>query len=114
MERANHIEHELVNYISEQTGRVFRLKESDITPEDILFFQDYLFWKICEIAVETSLTLQCHTGMGQITSTDVLQLNNVIKNNPKKRFVLLHCGFPWVDDITIQLRNNDHLVFLLD
>ena len=37
--------------------------------------------------------------MGQIINTDILQLNNVIKNKPETKFVLLHCGFPWVDDI---------------
>ena len=50
----------------EQAERVFRVKESDITQEDIRYFQNYLFWKICEIAAELSLPLQCHTGMGQI------------------------------------------------
>lgn len=84
---------------AEQAERVFILKEEDITPDDISAFQDYLFWKICEIAAEVSLPLQCHTGMGQIIDTNVLQLNNVIKNNPETKFVLLHCGFPWVDDI---------------
>lgn len=83
----------------EQAERVFLLNEEDITPDDISAFQDYLFWKICEIAAEVSLPLQCHTGMGQIIDTNVLQLNNVIKNNPETKFVLLHCGFPWVDDI---------------
>ena len=58
----------------EQAERVFRLKESDITPEDIRCFQDYLFWKICEIAAEVSLPLQCHTGMGQVIDTNILQL----------------------------------------
>ena len=65
---------------SEQADRVFRLKESDIAQEDIRAFQDYLFWKICEIAAEVSLPLQCHTGMGQIIDTNVLQLNNVIRD----------------------------------
>ena len=82
-----------------QAERVFYLKESDITPEDIRCFQDYLFWKICEIAAEVSLPLQCHTGMGQIINTDILQLHNVIRNNPETKFVVLHCGFPWMDDI---------------
>ena len=82
-----------------QAERVFYLKESYITPEDIRCFQDYLFWKICEIAAEVSLPLQCHTGMGQIIHTDILQLNNVIRDNPETKFVLLHCGFPWMDDI---------------
>lgn len=82
-----------------QAERVFWLKEEEITAEDIRNFQNYLFWKICEIAAEVSLPLQCHTGMGQITDTNVLQLLNVIKGNPETKFVLLHCGFPWVDDI---------------
>lgn len=84
---------------AKQAKRVFILKEEDITPDDISAFQDYLFWRICKIAAEVSLPLQCHTGMGQIIDTNVLQLNNVIKNNPETKFVLLHCGFPWVDDI---------------
>ena len=75
------------------------VKESDITQEDIRYFQNYLFWKICEIAAELSLPLQCHTGMGQITNTNILQLNDVIKSNPETKFVLLHCGFPWLDDL---------------
>ena len=83
----------------EQAERVFRVKESDITQEDIRYFQNYLFWKICEIAAELSLPLQCHTGMGQITNTNILQLNDVIKSNPETKFVLLHCGFPWLDDL---------------
>ena len=83
----------------EQAERVFRVKESDITQEDIRYFQNYLFWKICEIAAELSLPLQCHTGIGQITNTNILQLNDVIKSNPDTKFVLLHCGFPWLDDL---------------
>ena len=37
--------------------------------------------------------------MGQITNTNILQLNDVIKSNPETKFVLLHCGFPWLDDL---------------
>ena len=33
----------------EQAERVFRLKESDITQEDIRCFQDYLFWKYVKL-----------------------------------------------------------------
>ena len=83
----------------DKAERVFRLKDADVTSTDIRHFQDYLFWQICEMAAEFSLPLQCHTGMGQIIDTNVLQLNNVIKSNPETKFVLLHCGFPWVEDI---------------
>ena len=81
-ERSLHFE----KVTSEQADRVFRLKESDITQEDIRAFQDYLFWKICEIAAEVSLPLQCHTGMGQIIDTNVLQLNNVIHGTVEESY----------------------------
>lgn len=30
---------------------------------------------------------------------EYIAVEQVIKNNPETKFVLLHCGFPWVDDL---------------
>lgn len=57
----------------EQAERVFRLKESDITQEDIRCFQDYLFWKIYECG--GSVTSCVPYRKGQVIDTNILQLN---------------------------------------
>ncbi len=84
----------------EQAGKVFRLRADEITKEDIADFQDYLFYYICELAAEFSLPLQCHTGLGQLTGTRAMALKEVIRANPHTRFVLFHCSYPWMDDIS--------------
>lgn len=83
----------------EKAERVFLLKDSEKTREDIVNFQNYMFWRICEMAAELSLPFQCHTGTGQLTGTRPIELNALICRNPDTRFALLHCGYPWTDDI---------------
>lgn len=83
----------------EKAERVFLLKDPEKTAEDIENFQNYIFWRICEMAAELSLPLQCHTGTGQLTGTRPIELNSLIRRNPDTKFALLHCGYPWTDDI---------------
>lgn len=83
----------------EKAEKIFRLKDSQKTKEDIENFQNYLFWRICEMAAELSLPLQCHTGTGQLKGTRPIELNTLIRKNPETKFALLHCGYPWTEDI---------------
>jgi len=69
--------------------------------EDIKIFQDYLFFQLCRIASEFDLPLQIHTGMGQGLRTNALQLKEAIQKFPETRFVLLHCSYPWIEDISL-------------
>jgi uncharacterized protein len=69
--------------------------------EDIKTFQDYLFFQLCSIAAETDLPLQIHTGMGQGFRTNALQLKEAIQKFPETRFVLLHCSYPWIEDMSL-------------
>jgi uncharacterized protein len=68
-------------------------------PEDVRVFQDYLFFQICHIAAEANLPLQVHTGMGQGLRTNALQLREAIQKFPETRFVLLHCSYPWTEEM---------------
>src|SRR5690606_7204040 len=68
--------------------------------EDIKAFQDYLFWRICEMAAEFDLVLQCHTGMGQLRNANAMSMKDVIAGNPQTKFVLFHCSYPWLGDVT--------------
>jgi predicted TIM-barrel fold metal-dependent hydrolase len=68
-------------------------------PQDIKTFQDYILFKICETAAELDLPVQIHTGTGQGQRTNALQLDEAIQKNPETRFVLLHCSYPWIQDM---------------
>ena len=62
-------------------------------------FQDYVFDVICEIAAAIKMPLQIHTGLGLMVDSNPMQLRNLIVRHPKTTFVLMHGGYPWMDDI---------------
>jgi len=88
-----------------QANRALTCTDAERTPEDIRVFQNYLFQKICEISAGTGLPLQCHTGLGLLQGSQAINLTQAIARNPDTKFVLLHCGFPWTDDISGLLHN---------
>lgn len=87
------------------------LKKNDVdrAQEDIKAYQDYIFISICEIAAEQKLPIQCHTGMGQLTGTNAMAMNKVIQSNPKTKFVIFHCSYPWTNDVNALLRTYDNV-----
>lgn len=74
---------------------------SDVDADDIKIFQDYLFFQICRIASDVNLPLQIHTGMAQGFRTNAFQLRDAIQKSPETRFVLLHCSYPWIEDMSL-------------
>jgi predicted TIM-barrel fold metal-dependent hydrolase len=62
-------------------------------------FQDYTFNVICEIAADLKIPVQIHTGLGLMTGANPMQLQSLIARHPKTTFVLMHGGYPWLDDI---------------
>jgi predicted TIM-barrel fold metal-dependent hydrolase len=76
----------------------------DRSEADIKAFQDYLFFEICKMASEESLPIQVHTGMGRLRQSNAMWLREAIEKNPATKFVLLHCSYPWTQDISALLR----------
>jgi predicted TIM-barrel fold metal-dependent hydrolase len=72
-----------------------------INAQEIKEFQDHLFFQVCSIAAEEDMPIQIHTGMGQAHSTNASQLQGAIQRFPHTRFVLLHCSYPWIQDISM-------------
>lgn len=70
-----------------------------VTKEDIKAFQDYIFYQICKIAAELDMPFQCHTGLGILQRTSAMNMYTAIERNPDTKFVLFHCGYPWMDDV---------------
>ena len=75
--------------------------DESVDAGDIKTFQDFLFYQICHMAAELDLPVQIHTGMGQGHRTNAAYLQTAIQNNPATRFVLLHCSYPWIQDISM-------------
>jgi uncharacterized protein len=69
--------------------------------EDVKTFQDYLFFQVCRLAAELDLPVQIHTGMGQGHRTNAAHLQQAIQHFPTTHFVLLHCSYPWIQDINM-------------
>ncbi len=71
----------------------------EVTEADIKAFQDYIFFQAAKIAAEADLPFQCHTGLGKLERSNAMWLKEAISKNPDTKFVLFHCGYPWLDDI---------------
>jgi predicted TIM-barrel fold metal-dependent hydrolase len=85
--------------------RISAKRTANTDPGDLKTFQDHLFFQVCRIAAEASLPLQIHTGMGQGDRTNAIQLREAIQVFPETRFVLLHCSYPWIEDISLLVTN---------
>ncbi|MGI6069227.1 MAG: amidohydrolase family protein [Blautia sp.] len=67
--------------------------------QDIRAFQDFIYFRICEIAAKYKIPFQNHTGLGNLEGSNAMLLCEVIRKNPETKFVLFHGGFPWTDDV---------------
>ena len=80
-------------------------QETGADPADVKTFQDALFFQICQMAADLDLPVQIHTGMGQGRRTNAAYLQLAIRNFPETRFVLLHCSYPWIQDVSMLVTN---------
>lgn len=82
----------------DQAQKAFGTQGYEPAAADIKAFQDYVFFQQCMIAAELDLPFQIHTGLGQLHRTNPMQLQEAIAKHPETRFVLFHCGYPWLDE----------------
>jgi len=83
----------------EKAEKVFLCNHGQWTKEDIIHFQNYIFYSICDLAADLDVPVQVHTGLGCMKKTNALQMVDVIGDHPKTKFVLFHGGYPWTQDI---------------
>ena len=62
------------------------------------------------MAAELDLPVQIHTGMGQGRKTNAAHLQPAIQNFPTTRFVLLHCSYPWIQDISMLVNKYPNVI----
>ena len=93
----------------EQAGAVFGKRRSDLNDKQIKAFEDFIFWRVCELSARYDLPFQIHTGYALAPSNPLL-LTSVIEANPKTNFILLHGGFPWIGETgSLVMRHGSHV-----
>ena len=85
--------------------RVFGRPPSDVAPEQLKAFGDFIFDYICGLAAKHDLPLQNHTGLGKLAGSNPMNLIPMIEKHPETRFVLFHCGYPWIEEVSALSHN---------
>lgn len=85
-------------FVDEKRARA-AFEKKNPTESDIKAFQDHIFWRLCDAAARLDVPFQVHTGLATLRRTNANQLAAAIAGNPDTRFVILHCGYPWVEDV---------------
>lgn len=86
------------NVPKERAEKAFGKKRSELTPQEIKDFEDFIFWRLCELSVKHDLPFQIHTGQARIQGSNPLLLVDLIEANRETKFILFHGGFPWVGE----------------
>jgi predicted TIM-barrel fold metal-dependent hydrolase len=90
----------------ERAEAVFGKPRSTLTPAAIKDFEDFILWRICELAARYDFPFQIHTGQARIQGSNPMLLVDLLEGNPKTRFILFHGGFPWVGETAVILQKH--------
>ncbi len=86
------------NVSKEKAAAAFGVRQSQLTPDQIKDFEDFIMWRLCELSAKYELPFQIHTGQARIQGSNPMNLVDLIEANPKTKFILFHGGFPWVGE----------------
>jgi hypothetical protein len=86
------------NVPKERAARAFGKPASELSPQQIKDFEDYIMWRLVELSAKYELPFQIHTGQARIQGSNPMLLVDLIEANPKTKFILFHGGFPWVGE----------------
>jgi len=96
------------NVSKEKAARAFGKPKSELTPEQVREFEDYIIWRICGLSASHDLPFQIHTGQARVQGSNPMLLVDMIEANPKTKFILFHGGYPWVGEagVIVQRHKN--------
>lgn len=77
-------------------------------------FRDYCFCKGCEVAAELDLPLQIHTALGDSPDLNLYKCNpallyDAINAYPNTKFVLIHAGYPYCEELGYLMSSYDNV-----
>jgi uncharacterized protein len=101
---------EFRNVAKQQAAEIFGRPRDKLAPQDVRDFEDFIMWRLVELAAKHDLPLQIHTGAGCLPGSNPMLLVDMIEANPKTKFILLHGGYPWVGETgAIAMRYASHV-----
>jgi hypothetical protein len=80
---------------------VFGKPRAELSAEQVKTFEDFIMWRLVELAARYDLPFQIHTGQARIQGSNPMLLVDLIGANPKTKFVLFHGGYPWVSETAV-------------
>ncbi|HWB12074.1 MAG TPA: amidohydrolase family protein [Pirellulales bacterium] len=86
------------NVPHERAESLFGRPRADLTADEQRDFEDFMFWRLCELSAKHDLPFQIHTGQARVQGSNPMLLVDLIAANPRTKFVLFHGGFPWVGE----------------
>lgn len=86
------------NVPRERAEKIFGRPRSELTAAEQQDFEDFMFWRVCELSAKHDLPFQIHTGQARVQGSNPMLLVDLIQANPKTKFILFHGGFPWVGE----------------
>lgn len=93
----------------ERARRAFGKPRSELDPEQIKEFEDYIMWRLVGLSAKHELPFQIHTGQARIQGSNPMLLVDMIEANPKTKFILFHGGFPWVGESGVIAMRHKHV-----
>jgi uncharacterized protein len=98
------------NVSRERAAAAFGRPRSELMPQQIKDFEDFVIWRLTELCAKYDLPMQIHTGQARIQGSNPLLLADLIDANPNTKFILFHGGFPWVGETgAIMIRYYSHV-----
>ncbi len=82
----------------ERAAMAFGKRRSDLSPEEVKAFEDFVMWQLAGLSAKHDLPFQIHTGDARLQGSSPMLLLDLIEGNPKTRFALFHGGYPWVSE----------------
>jgi uncharacterized protein len=86
------------NVPRQRAEELFGRPRNELTASEQRDFEDFMFWRLCELSAKHDLPFQIHTGQARVQGSNPILLVDLIEANPKTKFILFHGGFPWVGE----------------
>lgn len=86
------------NVPRDRAEQLFGRSPKELSADEQRDFEDFMFWRLCELSAKYDLPFQIHTGQARVQGSNPILLVDLIAANPNTKFVLFHGGFPWVGE----------------
>jgi predicted TIM-barrel fold metal-dependent hydrolase len=93
----------------ERAEQAFGKPASELSPDDVKAFEDFIMWRLCELSAKYDLPFQIHTGHARIEGSSPLNLLDMIAGNPGTKFILFHGGYPWISETAAVAAQNTRI-----